>query len=133
LNNTSIPNPIGTYNTVGNYSLILNVEPQAVGCAGADTMNILVLPNDIILHNGDTAICAGAPVNINVTGHPLFNYNWVPSLYLNNPNIEDPISVPDSNITYTVTASFPGCIDMSKSFSIDVQPNPIVCGHRQRD
>jgi gliding motility-associated-like protein len=133
LNNTSIPNPIGTYNTVGNYSLILNVEPQAVGCAGADTVNILVLPNDIILHNGDTAICAGAPVNINVTGHPLFNYNWVPSLYLNNPNIEDPISVPDSNITYTVTASFPGCIDMSKSFSIDVQPNPIVYAGPDRE
>lgn len=126
LNNPNIQNPVGTFTATGNYNLILNVEPQAVGCNGADTIIINVLPNDIILHNGDTSICEGGQVQINVTGDPLFSYNWTPPTYLNNATIEDPLSSPDTSITYTVTATFPGCIPMVKSFSIDVQPNPTV-------
>ncbi len=126
LNAANIPNPIGTFTNQGDFTLTLHVEPQAVGCAGDDTINIKVLPNDITLHNGDTSICKGGQVQINVTGDPLFSYNWTPPLYLNNPNIEDPLSIPDTSVIYTVTATFPGCIPMIKSFSIDVQPNPIV-------
>ncbi|MBK6820190.1 MAG: gliding motility-associated C-terminal domain-containing protein [Bacteroidetes bacterium] len=126
LSGNNIPNPIGTFTNQGNFDLTLHVEPQAAGCAGDDTINIRVLPNDITLHNGDTSICKGGEVQINVTGDPLFSYNWTPSTYLNNPTLEDPLSIPDTSIVYTVTASFPGCIPMIKSFSIDVQPNPIV-------
>lgn len=126
LNATNIPNPVGTFNGIGDFDLYLNVEPQAFGCNGGDTIHIKVLPNDIILHNGDTSICKGGTVQINVTGDSLFNYNWVPPTYLNNPNITNPLSTPDTSITYTVTASFPGCNPMIKSFNIDVQPNPKI-------
>lgn len=126
LSNPNIPNPVGTFGTQGNFDLTLHVEPQAAGCAGDDTIKIKVLPNDIILHNSDTSICKGGQVQINVTGDSLFSYNWVPPTFLNNPNIEDPLSTPDTSITYTVTANFPGCIPMIKSFTIDVQPNPLV-------
>lgn len=126
LNAANIPNPVGTFSNQGNFDLILHVEPQAAGCAGDDTITIKVLPNDITLHNSDTSICKGAQVQINVTGDPLFSYNWTPPTWLNNANIEDPISLPDTTVTYTVTATFPGCIPMIKSFTIDVQPNPVV-------
>lgn len=133
LNNITIPNPIATYSQTGNFDLILHVEPQAAGCAGDDTINILVLPNDIFLHNGDTIVCKGAQVDINVTGHPLFSYAWTPPDYLNNPSIEDPISIPDSTVKYTVTATYPGCIPMVKSFNIEVQPVPIVFAGNDRE
>lgn len=133
LSATNIANPLGVFTAQGNYVLTLLVEPQAVGCQGEDTVNILVLPNDIILHNGDTAICKGDPVPINVTGHPLFTYTWTPPDFLNNPSIEDPISTPDTSITYTVTATYPGCNNMVKSFSIDVQPVPIVYAGPDRE
>ncbi|HMN33514.1 MAG TPA: choice-of-anchor L domain-containing protein [Chitinophagaceae bacterium] len=126
LNATNIPNPIGTFNAEGDYDLYLNVSPQAFGCDGGDTIHIKVLPNDIYLHNGDTAICQGGTVQINVTGDPLFTYNWTPPTYLNNPTIPSPISTPDTSITYIITATFPGCNPMIKSFNIDVQPNPII-------
>jgi len=133
LSNLNIPNPLGTYNQIGTYTLTLHVEPQAAGCEGDDTVTVMVLPNDITLHNGDTVFCKGGQVQINVTGHQLFSYNWTPPLYLNDPSIEDPLSIPDSSITYTVTATFPGCIPMVKSFSIDVQPNPIVFAGPDRE
>lgn len=126
LNQTNIVNPTATFTAEGNYQLILNVDPVAQGCQGSDTMNILVLPNDIFLHNGDTTICEGAQVMINVTGHPLFTYDWNPPQYLNNPTLEDPISTPPTDISYTVTATYPGCTPMSKSFDITVEPNPMV-------
>ena len=126
LSGLNIPNPIGTFNGQGTFDLILHVSPQAAGCDGNDTMKITVLPNDIILHNGDTSICKGGQVQINVTGDPLFNYNWTPPIYLNDPTITNPLSIPDTSVIYTVTATYPGCIPMIKSFSIDVQPNPIV-------
>lgn len=126
LNNPTIANPIGTFTQEGNYQLILNVDPTALGCQGADTFNVLVLPNDITLLNGDTTVCKGAAFQINVVGHPLFTYNWTPPTYLNNPFIEDPIASPDTALTYVVTATFPGCIPMVKSFDIDVQPVPNI-------
>lgn len=133
LSNTNTPNPIGNYAQTGNFTLTLFVEPQAAGCEGADTINILVLPNDITLHNGDTVICAGGQVPINVTGHPLFTYNWTPPTYLNDPSLEDPLSIPDSTITYTVTATFPGCIPMVKSFEVEVQPVPVIYAGDDRE
>ncbi|MBL7765541.1 MAG: choice-of-anchor L domain-containing protein [Chitinophagaceae bacterium] len=126
LSGLNIVNPTGTFNQQGNFTLTLHVEPQAVGCNGDDTMNVQVLPNDIILHNGDTTVCQGATVQINVSGHPLFTYNWTPPTFLNSTTIEDPVSVPDTNITYTVTATFPGCPVMTKSFDIEVQPVPVL-------
>ncbi len=133
LSSTSIPNPVGTYSATGNYTLTLHVEPQAAGCEGDDTVTVQVLPNDITLHNGDTILCKGGQVQINVTGHPLFSYNWTPPIYLNDPTLEDPLSIPDSTVTYTVTATFPGCIPMVKSFNIEVQPIPVIWAGPDRE
>lgn len=130
---SNILNPTFAFNQVGNSQIILHVEPQAAGCAGDDTMNVQILPNDITLFNNDTTVCQGSTVQIVVGGHPLFNYNWFPATYLTNPNIDNPKSIPDSSITYTVVASFPGCLPMTKSFSIDVEPVPIINAGADRD
>ena len=126
-------NTTATFNSTGNAEIILRVEPQALGCQGDDTMQVLVLPNDITLFNGDTTVCQGSTVQITVGGHPLFQYNWFPSTYLNNPTIDNPLSIPDSSISYTVVATFPGCNPMTKSFSIDVQPVPVISAGADRE
>ena len=133
LSNTGIPNPTASFNNTGNSQIILHVEPQAVGCQGDDTMNVLVLPNDITLFNNDTTVCQGSTVQIVVGGHPLFTYNWFPTTYLNNPHIDNPLSIPDSSISYTVVATYPGCQPMTKSFSIDVQPVPVINAGADRE
>ncbi|GBL34626.1 hypothetical protein EMGBS15_02210 [Filimonas sp.] len=133
LSSTTTLNTTATFNNTGNSQIILHVEPQALGCQGDDTMNVLVLPNDITLFNGDTTVCQGSTVQITVGGHPLFSYNWFPATYLNNPSIDNPLSIPDSSITYTVVANFPGCNPMTKSFSIDVQPVPVINAGADRE
>ncbi len=133
LSASNILNPVATFNNTGNAQIILKVDPQALGCEGSDTMNVLILPNDITLFNGDTTVCEGSTVQITVGGHPLFSYNWFPATYLNNPSIDNPLSIPDSSIAYTVVANYPGCIPMTKSFSIDVQPVPIINAGADRD
>lgn len=130
---SNILNPTFAFNQVGNSQIIFHVEPQAAGCAGDDTMNVQILPNDITLFNNDTTVCQGSTVQIVVGGHPLFNYNWFPATYLDNPNIDNPKSIPDSSINYTVVASFPGCLPMTKSFSIEVQPVPIINAGADRE
>ncbi len=133
LSSTNTLNTTATFGNTGNAEIILHVEPQALGCQGDDTMEVLVLPNDITLFNGDTTVCQGSTVQITVGGHPLFHYNWFPSTYLNNPIIDNPLSIPDSSIAYTVVATFPGCTPMTKSFSIDVQPVPVISAGADRE
>ncbi|MEZ5046183.1 MAG: choice-of-anchor L domain-containing protein [Chitinophagaceae bacterium] len=130
---STVANPSATFTQVGDFQFILQVDPIAIGCQGDDTMNIKVLPDDIILFNGDTVVCEGATIPINVQGDPLFAYQWLPTTYLNNPNLEDPISNPLAPISYTVTATYPGCIPMSKSFDIDVQPVPEIFAGLDRE
>lgn len=133
ISSTSILNPVATFNNTGTTQIILHVEPQAVGCQGDDTMNVLTLPNDITLTNGDTTVCQGSTVQVVVIGHPLFTYNWFPATFLNNPTLQNPISIPDTNVSYTVVATFPGCAPMTKSFDIEVQPVPVISAGIDRD
>ena len=53
----------------------------------------------------------GQPLQLNATGS--INYLWNPATFLDNPNISAPISIPQNNITYTVSVSNAfGCVAM---------------------
>lgn len=43
----------------------------------------------------------------------LLTYSWTPATYLNNPTIQNPISTPSTNITYTVDAYMTGATSCS--------------------
>ena len=51
---------------------------------------------------GDT-ICIGKSVPLSASGAS--TYQWSPPLWLSNPNTANPVSIPDSTITYTVIGS----------------------------
>jgi gliding motility-associated-like protein len=126
LSATNIPNPISTPTAVGVTQYVIKVSPTAIGCDGYDTIKLTVLPNDFTLLNQDTAICKGATVNVRVNGDNNFTYSWLPWAGVSNTNIKSPVISTDTTRTYTITGTFPGCPVMSHSFTIDVQPNPIV-------
>jgi gliding motility-associated-like protein len=57
----------------------------------------------------DTSIVLGQPLQLNATGSTF--YLWTPSTWLNNPNIPNPISLPQDNIEYAVTVTnAAGCV-----------------------
>lgn len=126
LNDSTIQNPVSTPTVQQDMTYIVTADPGAVGCARSDTITINELPNDFSLMNPDTIVCVGGVVQVRATGDSHFTYQWTPSTYVSNPFIIDPVMTPDTTVTYTVTAKYPTCPDMIHSFTIGVQPNPIV-------
>lgn len=124
LNNTNTANPIAT--ATNDITYYIQVDPGAASCFGYDTVSIRVLPNDFSLFNKDTSICKGASVQINALGDPAFTYLWTPAVFVSDPNVINPTITPDTTQTYTITASYPGCTDIVKNITFDVQPNPVV-------
>lgn len=124
LSSTTIRNPIAT--PLSDMEYVVKVNPGAVGCDGYDTVKIRLLPDHITVLNNDTVVCAGTIISLRADGDTAFNYNWDPELH-----IADPLS-PNTTLNaqesgyYTLTASYPGCIDMPDSFYVEVQPVPQV-------
>ena len=90
---------------------------------GVDTLQVtleVAIPQYSI--SPDTAVCLGANTTIFATGGG--TYLWTPSTFLNNNLISNPISTPDTTITYHVEiTSVDGCI-YNDSIIIDVFSNP---------
>ncbi len=126
LNNATIQNPVSTPTVQNDVTYVVIADPGAVGCARSDTITIHELPNDFTLSNPDTTVCVGGVIQVRATGDPNFTYQWTPSTYVSNPFIINPVMTPDTTISYTITATYPGCPDMIHSFNVEVQPNPIV-------
>jgi gliding motility-associated-like protein len=126
VSNDTIPNPTITPILDGAYVYTVTVQPHAVGCAVNDIINLYVLPNTISLVSPDTAICRGKAVQIRATGHPLFEYQWLPTSGIAISNVVAPLITPDTSALYKVRVSFHLCPSFYDSVMIDVQPVPNV-------
>jgi len=124
LSDPTIRNPIASPTISTNY--VLTVNPGAEGCEAKDTILVQVLPNDITLVNTDQTVCEGTVVPLNVSGHPDFTYRWTDETDILEPHMQNTAVVANYTRTITVTASHPGCFDMTKSFDLTVEPNPDV-------
>jgi gliding motility-associated-like protein len=124
LSNPNILNPVVKPLTPTTYTIRVVPNGQAQ-CAKEDVLVVDVL-RGFTLANSDTVVCDGASVQMKVVGDSRYTYTWSPATYLNNPNIANPLSTPDTTIKYTVTATYPGCTDSVRDIDIEVQPNPVV-------
>lgn len=84
------------------------------GCPkpGMDTITVTVIPPIKAFAGNDTVVVIGQPLQLNGSGAPL--YLWTPALYLDNPNIQNPVATFNTGttrFTYTLTTSTPeGCL-----------------------
>jgi len=124
LSNPGIPDPVAT--PTGNISYTVTVTPDGKpACAASDVVDLTILQGFDIVNN-DTTICEGASVNLYLSGSPQYNFSWTPADYLLPTTGMSTTSTPDTTITYTVTASFPGCPDSIQRITITVEPVPDV-------
>jgi PKD repeat protein len=81
-------------------------------CSDTDQVSITELPADPIDAIGDTAVCQGTGVQLNVVGATAGStYSWSPSLGLSNAGIVNPIATPSASEWFVVTVMSPnGCI-----------------------
>ncbi len=87
------------------------------------------LNNDLTMTvHPDTAICSGASFSANTISNAA-NYSWSPAAGVSNINIANPLLSPTSAFTtYTVTGTTGNCT-ISRSFSVTVNPLPILNVH----
>jgi len=92
-------------------------------CPTEDEVLVTVSPKVVAKVSADTTqFCAGDGVQLYAFGG-LGNasFTWTPTVGLDDPNSQNPIASPDTNITYTVTVSEGACSDQA---SIDLIVNP---------
>jgi len=80
----------------------------------------------ITLHNNDTGVCGGQTFLLHASGDGDFNYHWEPANVITNPDDSFTTGYANKTTTFTVTASFMNCPDVTKSFTATVEPTPEV-------
>lgn len=110
LNSTSVPDPVSIRPTA-NIRYIVTVR-DVLGCPKPvkDTVWVRVYPA-VVADAGprDTTVVSGQPLFLNATGGSV--YTWSPVTWLNDPNIHNPVSLPQNDIEYLVTVTTDkGCI-----------------------
>jgi len=118
---TANPNPVHGYFNDGVYSVKLTASNWR-GCSASDSLKITINSRPEISLNGDTAICPGDSVQLHASGAD--SYAWLPTTFLNNPDIPDPVAAPASDIQYNVVGiSSNGCLNHA-TVSIVLNPVP---------
>ncbi len=103
LTDINIPNPLAVF---PKQSITYTVAVKdTFGCPKPVFKTFKVNVVRIIADAGpsDTSVVLGQSLQLNATGSS--NYSWDPTTYLDNPNINNPISTPQNNIKYTVSVS----------------------------
>lgn len=119
LDDPSIYNPTATLYQTTDFMVIVSDS------CGIDTVYVTV---PVIIENtsvsNDTVICVGNSANLVATGGG--TYIWSPATTLDNPNIADPVSTPDSTTTYTVDITSPYGCSYQESVTVTVNYDPPV-------
>jgi gliding motility-associated-like protein len=127
VSNDTMPNPTITPTVVGTFVYTVTTQPHAVSCAVNNIVSLEVLPNFVNIATPDTAVCFPDSIQIFTTGgHSVFNYQWIPTAGIPNPNTFSPVIHPDTSATYVLTATYYKCPDMVDSIRITVQHTPVV-------
>ncbi|HNR18199.1 MAG TPA: gliding motility-associated C-terminal domain-containing protein [Chitinophagaceae bacterium] len=105
-NSTGLATVTNTYVNPGNYQVILIADYAACSDTIRKNITIDIQTDNQLISTADTTICIGTTKQIITT--PGLNFCWIPSTYLNNPNVANPISAPTQSITYYLQSLITG-------------------------
>ena len=131
---------IGVFNWTPGYSIIeatsstpfvfpktttlYKIELNDNGCINRDSIRVRVVDLVTISAGNDTTICVNDNVQLNASTNGL-QYNWSPSITLNNLDILNPVANPSTTSTYLLTSIIGGCI-ATDTITVKVMPRPFV-------
>ena len=112
--------------TVGRVYTVRVVDSVAGVCSNIAraTVNINVTPRTLDILTSDTSVCEGSVLNMRAIGSPGYTYKWSPSLGVGDTTQLEPTILANQSTIYTLTASYPQCIDTSVMFYLDVEKYP---------
>ena len=106
LSDPNIYNPIASPSSATNY--ILKVT-DLFGCVNFDTILVDVYANVVADAGADIDTCANVPIPLQASGG--VSYFWLDSLYINRPNVANPLAFPNDDIEFVVEVTDSnGCI-----------------------
>ena len=106
LSDPNIYNPIASPNSATSY--VLKVT-DLFGCTNFDTILVDVYANVVADAGADIDTCANVPIPLQASGG--VSYFWLDSLYLNRPNVANPLAFPNDDIEFVVEVTDSnGCI-----------------------
>ncbi|MEO8067339.1 MAG: gliding motility-associated C-terminal domain-containing protein [Flavobacteriales bacterium] len=133
---SALASPTHVYGAPGVYEVTL-IAFNPSSCNEADTM----VQQLVVLGNGsydlpDTSVCQGGQVQIGLLpiADPTITYLWNPATYLSSATVANPISTPQSTITYSLIISNGFCTDtvaqtvVVDNALVDAGPDTVICG-----
>jgi gliding motility-associated-like protein len=102
LSDSTINNPSAIINTYSNFLVTSSLN----GCTKSKTIKVDTLSIPIINAGPDKYVLAGSSVQLDASIiNPLdYTFTWFPNSYLSADNILNPLTTPNVNIKYTLTA-----------------------------
>ncbi|MDP4280679.1 MAG: C25 family cysteine peptidase [Bacteroidota bacterium] len=108
-----------TYQFHSDYSSTYSGWAATISCIGG--------PLSIVANGFPATVCHGASSQLSAIpsgGSGNYTYQWSPANYLSNPTSSNPISTPESDITYTVMVSDGSSQITSAPVTLTVHPAP---------
>ncbi|MBL4578036.1 MAG: PKD domain-containing protein, partial [Flavobacteriales bacterium] len=108
---TVCPSPLATPTSTTTYTVTSDLSST---CVNTDQVTVFVIPDIVVDVGPDITVCLNEAAQLNATVNPPgegpFTYSWTPTTDLSNPTIANPVAIPGSTTTYTVTVtSAAGC------------------------
>ena len=93
-------------------------------CMAVDSAVVVALPPPVVDAGNDEQILPGGSINFNANGAATgWDYTWIPTEYLDNPDISNPIASPEETTMFYVTVTDEhGCMNID-SILVEVLPN----------
>ena len=121
LSDLKLATPTVTFNHDGNGTdtlfYVVTTERPNCGAITADTIQIIRAEGVDIAAGTDITISPGSSTTLQptiITGNPPLDFNWSPSLGLDDSNSQNPIATPNETTDYTLLVSNElGCADTS--------------------
>lgn len=114
-------NPLATPTTTTTYTLSA-MRPS--GCVVTKSVIVNVIPLPIAEAGINDSICIGESLQLQASGG--IQYQWNPTNFLSDPNISNPTTTPDINITYVVEVTNGNGCSSVDSVYIEVGEIPVV-------
>ncbi len=111
-NNSPTQNPLYYYGSPGTYTVSL-IATNSFGCKDTSKKVIVLSGFNPVTINQSILKCEPDTVQLNATGGVI--YSWIPTLYLSNPTIANPLAFPPTTTIYTVTIGAISGIDTCRS------------------
>ncbi len=128
LNNPNIINPIAITNTTTTYTVVASIG----SCSATDQVVVTTVPYPVADAGPPQLICHNTSAQLNAS-HNGISFSWSPTLYLDNPNILNPVATPPRTTAYILTVfDNKGCPKPGRD-TIVVTVNPRVRAYAGRD